>query len=161
MSLNAVVSFGAFEGPALQDAKDEHNYANLEGYMYYEFIFFGMIGISCGLLAALFNSINVKITHIRNKHLTNRFFRVVEVVIICIITSTATFWSPTFFSCHTPMDLATTCAGVPGNNLSQERLLEMCPDTREGSAFSEAYLASQICGDNATCAEPHLEEVKK
>ena len=50
MSLNAVVSFGAFEGPALEDAKSQ-NYADLDGYMYYEFIFFGMIGVSSGWLA--------------------------------------------------------------------------------------------------------------
>ncbi|XP_076822841.1 H(+)/Cl(-) exchange transporter 7-like isoform X2 [Clavelina lepadiformis] len=70
-----LINFGKFEG-------------TYEGFELPIFFFMGVIG---GLLGALFNAINHKITIFRNKYVTIRFLKVVEVIIVSVVSATIAF----------------------------------------------------------------------
>ena len=61
-----------------------------------------VIGLLCGLLGALYVSINAKLLLIRKRYLKSASWHLIlEVIIISLLTSTVTFWLPMFFGqCH-------------------------------------------------------------
>jgi chloride channel 7 len=71
-------------------------------YRVWETPLFLLCGLVGGLFGALFNSLNAKINHLRRDHMAGRpLFKVLEVVVLVIITTLFQFWLPSWFeSCQ-------------------------------------------------------------
>jgi H+/Cl- antiporter ClcA len=59
-----------------------------------------LIGIVCGLLGALFVTVNTYVNMFRKIFLTNRFLKPLECVLISFFTVTFWFWTPYLANAH-------------------------------------------------------------
>lgn len=83
-----------------------------DNYEFYELLPMLLLGVIGGLLGSCMNAFNARLTRWRKQHLVGygRRGRVMEVLIIALITSTLSFTLPLMFSCQDcPKDAGDTC----------------------------------------------------
>lgn len=76
-------------------------------YATWELVVFILLGIVGGLLGSIWNKINFSIANIRKRYLNKKYLKLLEVVIVIVITASCEFWFPFLFRNH--------CEKIPEN----------------------------------------------
>jgi H+/Cl- antiporter ClcA len=130
-SFGGLISFG----PA-----SEHPYKVWETPL---FLLCGLIG---GIFGALFNELNSKINHYRRDHCTGKpILKIIEVIVIVIITTSFQFWLPSWFeTCQRiPVKWNTTQqASALGSNPNQFYVSYRCNETEYNDMATTTFAGS-------------------
>uniref|UniRef100_A0A7S3FDR9 Chloride channel protein n=1 Tax=Prasinoderma singulare TaxID=676789 RepID=A0A7S3FDR9_9VIRI len=81
-----------------------------EDYETFELVPMAMLGVTGGLLGALFNQINLRVSRWRKLNVLSRREKVIEACLVALVTSVCSFCVPLFFACQAcPDDSELVC----------------------------------------------------